>query len=151
LGTHPIANKAKRLHDGLMAAENEDKKATGCPLRRVQLWHVVSLCLLATVNLLFVIIALLGLASYRTAMGLQCILVSCAKTDIKCTPFAESFADTDDGSTIVDKLRSQTRQTERLLAQMSSRPHCLELLCCSLSESWQLRALSMCGRKRTRS
>jgi len=103
LGTHPIANKDKGLHDGLMAAENEDKKATGCPLRRVQLWHVIPLCLVAVVNLLLVIVALLGLASYRIAIGLQGILVSCVKTDIDCNPYAESLAGTDDESTIVDK------------------------------------------------
>jgi hypothetical protein len=48
---------------GIMEAESEsdEKKKGGCPLRRVQLWHVIPLCLLAIVNLLLVIVALLGL------------------------------------------------------------------------------------------
>jgi hypothetical protein len=48
---------------GIMEAEleSDEKKKGGCPLRRVQLWHVIPLCLLAIVNLLLVIVALLGL------------------------------------------------------------------------------------------
>lgn len=88
---------------GMMESVSEDKKPSGCPLRRVQLWHVIPLCLLAIVNLLLVIIALLGLAGYRITMGVQGLLVSLVKTDLDCNPYAESLADTDDGATLVDK------------------------------------------------
>lgn len=88
---------------GMMESVSEDKKPSGCPLRRVQLWHVIPLCLLAIVNLLLVIIALLGLAGYRITMGVQGLLVSLVKTDLDCNPYAESLADIDDGATLVDK------------------------------------------------
>ena len=88
---------------GMMESESEEKKSSGCPLRRVQLWHVIPLCLLAIINLLLVIIALLGLAGYRITMGVQGVLVSLVKTDLECNPYAESLADTDDGATLVDK------------------------------------------------
>ena len=87
---------------GMMEAEAEgDSKKAGCPLRRVQLWHTIPLCLLAIVNLLLVIIALLGLAGYRITMGMQGLLLSLAKADIECNPYAESLAETDDSATIV--------------------------------------------------
>jgi hypothetical protein len=88
---------------GMMEAEleGEGKKAGGCPLRRVQLWHVIPLCLLAIVNLLLVIIALLGLAGYRITMGAQGLIVSLVKPDLDSNPYAESLADTDEGSTLV--------------------------------------------------
>jgi hypothetical protein len=82
----------------------DDGKKTGlCPLRRVQLWHVIPLCLLAIVNLLLVIIALLGLAGDRITIGVQGILLSFAKPDLDCNPYAESVCDTDDGATLVEK------------------------------------------------
>ena len=90
---------------GMMEAELEEadgKKTRGCPLRRVQLWHTIPLCLLAIVNLLLVIIALLGLAGYRITMGVQSFLVKLAKTDLDCNPYAESLADTDDAATLVE-------------------------------------------------
>jgi hypothetical protein len=87
---------------GMMEAESEDKKSSGCPLRRVQLWHVIPLCLLAIVNLLLVIIALLGLAGYRITMAVQGVILSLVKTDLDY-PYAESLADTDDGATLVEK------------------------------------------------
>lgn len=88
---------------GMMEAEfeGEEKKAGGCPLRRVQLWHVIPLCLLAIVNLILVIVALLGLAGYRITIGAQGMIVSLAKPDLDCGPYAESLADTDDRSTLV--------------------------------------------------
>jgi len=45
-----------------MMVEADEKGNGGCPLRRVQLWHTIPLCLLAIVNLLLVIVALLGVA-----------------------------------------------------------------------------------------
>jgi hypothetical protein len=87
---------------GMMEGEDE-KKAGGCPLRRVQLWHTIPLCLLAIINLLLVIIALLGLAGYRITMGIQNFLVNLAKTDLECNPYAESLADTDDGTLVTEK------------------------------------------------
>jgi hypothetical protein len=88
---------------GMMEGEDEEKKAGGCPLRRVQLWHTIPLCLLAIINLLLVIIALLGLAGYRITMGIQNFLVNLAKTDLECNPYAESLADTDDGTLVTEK------------------------------------------------
>ncbi|EPE28928.1 hypothetical protein GLAREA_00086 [Glarea lozoyensis ATCC 20868] len=52
-----------------------ERKGLGCPLRRVQLWHTIPLCLLAIINLLLVIIALLGLAGYRIAVYTQLFLL----------------------------------------------------------------------------
>jgi len=88
---------------GMMEAEpeGEDKKNGSCPLRRVQLWHVIPLCLLAIVNLLLVIIALLGLAGYRIGLGVKGLVISLAKPDLDCDPYAESVVGTDDGATLV--------------------------------------------------
>lgn len=87
---------------GLFETGNEadGQKPKGCPLRRVQLWHVIPLCLLAIINLLLVIIALLGLASYRITGGIQSAVLSLAKPE---SPYDESIADTDDGTLGVSK------------------------------------------------
>jgi hypothetical protein len=90
------------LLPGMIEPESDEKKSRGCPLRRVQLWHVIPLCLLAIINLLLVVIALIGLAGYRITMGVQGVLISIIKTDLECNPYAESLADTDDG-TLVDR------------------------------------------------
>ena len=102
----PAPNKCplRFMLAGMMEADIEDgegKKTRGCPLRRVQLWHTIPLCLLAAVNLLLVIIALLGLAGYRITMGVQNVLIKLAKTDLDCNPYAESLADTSDAATLV--------------------------------------------------
>jgi hypothetical protein len=73
--------------------ETDEKKAGGCPLRRVQLWHTIPLCLLAAINLLLVIVALLGLAGYRITMGIQGFLVNLAKSDLDCNPYLDSPPD----------------------------------------------------------
>lgn len=88
-------------------AEGEPKKS-GCPLRRVQLWHTIPLCLLAAVNLILVIIALLGLAGYRIAMpvaaGLQGFIVQLRDNNNRVsTPVAKSLIDMDDASTVVEE------------------------------------------------
>jgi hypothetical protein len=77
---------------GLFETERKDdgKKEGGCPLRRVQLWHTIPLCLLAVVNLLLVIVALLGLAGYRITMGIQELLVNLAKSDLDYDPFLDN-------------------------------------------------------------
>ncbi len=77
---------------GLFEAQGETdgKKAGGCPLRRVQLWHTIPLCLLAAINLLLVIVALLGLAGYRIAMGIQGFIVSMARLDPEYNPYLDS-------------------------------------------------------------
>jgi hypothetical protein len=87
---------------GMMEAEveGEVKKSGKCPLRRVQLWHVIPLCLLAIINLLLVIIALLGLAGYRITMGIQGLVVGLAQPDLDCNPYADSTTETDDGATL---------------------------------------------------
>ena len=72
--------------------EGAERAKGGCPLRRVQLWHVIPLCILAIINLLLVIVALVGLAGYRISIGLQRLIVRFAKIDVDCNPFAESFA-----------------------------------------------------------
>jgi len=90
---------------GMMESHDEadGKRTRGCPLRIVQLWHTIPLCLLAIINLLLVIIALLGLAGYRITMGIQTFVFKLAKTDLDCNPYAESLADTDDGTLVEEK------------------------------------------------
>jgi len=73
--------------------EADEKKAGDCPLRRVQLWHTIPLCLLAAINLLLVVIALLGLAGYRIIVGIQGFLVDLAKSDLDCNPYLDSLPD----------------------------------------------------------
>ncbi|CAG8949306.1 hypothetical protein HYFRA_00004932 [Hymenoscyphus fraxineus] len=68
---------------GMFETNHQGVKPAGCPLRRVQLWHTIPLCLLAIINLLLVILALLGLAGYRVAMGLQVFLLGAAKIDLE--------------------------------------------------------------------
>jgi hypothetical protein len=82
--------------------EGGDKKGS-CPLRRVQLWHVIPLCLFAILNLLLVIVALLGLAGYRIMIGLQGFLVNLAKVDLDNDPYAESLPGADAGIMIVSE------------------------------------------------
>lgn len=86
---------------GLLESDNNNK-GTGCPLRRVQLWHTIPLCLLAIINLLLVIVALLGLAGYRAAIGLQGAAFSLAKADVES--YAERFVDIDDGHSEARKI-----------------------------------------------
>jgi hypothetical protein len=73
--------------------EADEKKAGACPLRRVQLWHTIPLCLLAAINLLLVVVALLGLAGYRIIVGIQGFLVNLAKSDLDCNPYLDSLPD----------------------------------------------------------
>ncbi|PVH83118.1 hypothetical protein DL98DRAFT_585834 [Cadophora sp. DSE1049] len=80
----------------------ETTKPRGCPLRRVQLWHTIPLVLLAIINLILVIIALLGLAGYRIAMGVQGFVISLAKSDLD-NPYADSLADSDQGTLVSEK------------------------------------------------
>lgn len=90
---------------GIFEAEAEGKKS-GCPLRRVQLWHTIPLCLLAAVNLILVIIALLGLAGYRiatpVAAGVQAFIIQLRDNRVP-TPVAKSLFDIDDGATVVEE------------------------------------------------
>lgn len=74
-------------------SKDDGKKEEGCPLRRVQLWHTIPLCLLAVINLLLVIAALLGLAGYRITMGIQKLLVNLAKPDLDYDPFLDNPQD----------------------------------------------------------
>lgn len=71
----------------------DEKKASGCPLRRVQLWHTIPLCLLAAINLLLVIVALLGLAVYRIVMGIQVSVINLARLDVEFNPYLDSTPD----------------------------------------------------------
>lgn len=82
--------------------ETENAKPRGCPLRRVQLWHTIPLVLLAIINLILVIIALLGLAGYRIAMGVQGFVIGLAKSDLD-NPYAESVADSDQSTLVSEK------------------------------------------------
>jgi hypothetical protein len=65
----------------LLDTGDEEGRA-GCPLKRVQIWHTLPLCLLAVVNLLLVVMALLGLAGYRIGMGIKDFFFNLAKSDI---------------------------------------------------------------------
>ncbi|KAK0117710.1 hypothetical protein ONS95_012039 [Cadophora gregata] len=80
----------------------ESTKPKGCPLRRVQLWHTIPLVLLAIINLILVIVALLGLAGYRIAVGIQDFVVGLAKSDLD-NPYAESPADSDQATLVSEK------------------------------------------------
>ena len=82
---------------GLIEPEDNgnEKKKGGCPLRRVQLWHVIPLCLLAILNLLLVIVALLGLACYRITLGVQGFMVNLAKVDLDSDPYVDNLGETD--------------------------------------------------------
>ncbi|TVY53669.1 hypothetical protein LCER1_G004110 [Lachnellula cervina] len=81
--------------------ENEEKKVGGCPLRRVQLWHTIPLCLLAAVNLLLIIFALLGLAGYRIGAGICGWVSEMQSKSASKPPAAQSLIDIDDGSEVV--------------------------------------------------
>jgi len=83
--------------------ESEGKKLGGCPLRRVQLWHTIPLCLLAAVNLLLIIFALLGLAGYRIGAGICNGVSEMQSKSISKLPAAQSLIDIDDGSVVGEK------------------------------------------------
>lgn len=74
----------------MQSLDNNDEEKGRCPLRRVQLWHVIPLCLLAIVNLLLIILALLGLAGYRIVVGLQSLIIAWANADIELGPYTQS-------------------------------------------------------------
>jgi hypothetical protein len=75
-----------------------ERQGLGCPLRRVQLWHTIPLCLLAIINLLLVIVALLGLAGYRIATYTQVFLLRAFDVKISPVPHADDVAVSDEGS-----------------------------------------------------
>ncbi|KAH6678609.1 hypothetical protein B0J14DRAFT_326751 [Halenospora varia] len=83
------------------ASGNSEGKSSGCPLRRVQLWHTIPLVLLAIINLLLVIVALLGLALYRIATGIMDFRVVVEKADSDAKPHVGNLidAEVDDGVT----------------------------------------------------
>lgn len=90
---------------GMLEAEPEvdGKKSGGCPLRRVQLWHIIPLCLLAAVNLILIIIALLGMAGYKIGAGVWGWLAGLFKNDDPdFNPFAQSLIDIDDGPVVAE-------------------------------------------------
>ncbi|KAI9644557.1 hypothetical protein NHQ30_006578 [Ciborinia camelliae] len=98
---HPALHTSKCplrfLISGMIEAGDEKQK--GCPLRRVQLWHTIPLCLLAIINLLLIIVALLGLAGYKIMMGIHRVVVEIMRSDLEVEPYVEgeSVADTDGG------------------------------------------------------
>lgn len=80
---------------GVLETQTEEKlQVRGCPLRRVQLWHTIPLCLLAIINLLIIIVALLGLASYRLVLGTQAVVVKFAKAQFDFESAVENAPDT---------------------------------------------------------
>ncbi|KAM3074117.1 hypothetical protein ACMFMF_006140 [Clarireedia jacksonii] len=99
---HPPESKCplRFLMAEIVESEDEEGKKIhrGCPLRRVQLWHTIPLCILAIINLLLIIVALLGLAGYRISMGVQRAVVNMAKPDLDSKPHTESVAEMDDGT-----------------------------------------------------
>ncbi len=74
-------------------SETDETKAGGCQLRSVQRWHTIPLCLLAAINLLLVIVALLGLAGYSITIGIQKFLLNLAKSDLDFNPYLDSPPD----------------------------------------------------------
>ncbi|KAF7884661.1 uncharacterized protein EAF02_004997 [Botrytis sinoallii] len=81
----------------------EDGSQNGCPLRRVQLWHTVPFCLLAIINLLLIIIALLGLAGYKITMGVQRVVVDVMRSDLEVEPYVERESEVDtNGGTLLE-------------------------------------------------
>lgn len=84
---------------GLFEAGTGDipRSPPGCPLRRVQLWHTIPLVLLAIINLILVIVALLGLAGYRIVIGIQGFIVGFAKKGVN-NAYAQSTTDSDNGT-----------------------------------------------------
>ncbi|PQE25545.1 hypothetical protein CJF30_00000235 [Rutstroemia sp. NJR-2017a BBW] len=90
------------LMAGIVEAEDEEGRKIhgGCPLRRVQLWHTIPLCILAIINLLLIIVALLGLAGYRISMGVQRAVVNMTKSDLDAEPHTESVTEADDGTAV---------------------------------------------------
>lgn len=89
---------------GMLDTKNGDSesKSSGCPLRRVQLWHTIPLVLLAIINLLLVIIALLGLAIYRIATGIMDFRVVVEKADFDAKPHMENLIDTEVDGGVTD-------------------------------------------------
>lgn len=75
------------------ASGDSEGKSSGCPLRRVQLWHTIPLVLLAIINLLLVIVALLGLALYRIATGIMDFRVVVEKADSDAKPHVDNLID----------------------------------------------------------
>jgi hypothetical protein len=75
-----------------------ERKGLGCPLRRVQLWHTIPLCLLAIINLLLVIIALVGLAGYRIALYTQVFLLRAFDVKLSQASDTGKVAISDEGS-----------------------------------------------------
>ncbi|KAJ8061272.1 hypothetical protein OCU04_010337 [Sclerotinia nivalis] len=63
-------------------------------------WHTIPLCLLAIINLLLIIVALLGLAAYKITMGVQRVVVEMMRSDLELESYAEreSVADIDGGT-----------------------------------------------------
>ncbi|KAF7936285.1 uncharacterized protein EAE98_002504 [Botrytis deweyae] len=81
----------------------EDGSQNGCPLRRVQLWHTIPFCLLAIINLLLIIIALLGLAGYKITMGVQRVVVDVMRSDLEVEPYVERESEVDTkGGTLLE-------------------------------------------------
>lgn len=70
---------------GVLGIIEDKHQARGCPLRRVELWHSIPLCLLAIINLLIIIVALLGVALYRLVMIAQAALVRYVKAQFEAS------------------------------------------------------------------
>ncbi|KAF7912597.1 uncharacterized protein EAF01_001618 [Botrytis porri] len=80
--------------------EAEERGGKCCLLRRVPLWHTIPLCLLAVINLLLIIVALLGLAGYEITMGIQRVVCEMMRSDLEVEPYVErgSVVDTNSGT-----------------------------------------------------
>ncbi|RDW71832.1 hypothetical protein BP5796_07866 [Coleophoma crateriformis] len=79
----------------------EGEKIKGCPLRRVQLWHTIPLCLIAIIIPLLigivVLILLLGLAGYRISTKINEVAMQLVKANPTLRQYAERLSGTDDG------------------------------------------------------
>lgn len=54
-----------------------------CPLRRARLWYTIPLCLLAVINLLLVVVALLGLASWKAIVQVGTVVEGFVRMEVR--------------------------------------------------------------------
>lgn len=66
----------------------------------MQLWHTIPLCLLTVVDLLLVIVALLGLASYRVVIGGKDLVCDFVESEIEA--YDDGLVATDNITVISD-------------------------------------------------
>lgn len=78
-------------------------KQNGCPLRRVQLWHTIPLCLLAIINLLLIIVMPLGLAVYKITKRVHSVVIEMMRSDMDIELYVDKGGAADTGSEILEE------------------------------------------------